>query len=57
MTKKEALELFKFNNENIWKLLKDNDLLYETWEDFINQFNVYGEISDKQVITWKNPFA
>lgn len=56
MTKKEALKLFRFNNENIWEWLKEKGLLYESWEHFINEFNIYGEITDKQITTWKNPF-
>lgn len=60
MNKEEALKQFKFNvnydNENNYKELKKQDLLYELWENFTNELNVHREITDNQVMTWKNPY-
>lgn len=60
MNKKEALKLFRFNvnfdNESDYKELKKQDLLYELWENFTSELNFYGEITDNQVMTWKNPY-
>lgn len=62
MTKVEALKEFKFNinfddDNEFARLKKEEGILYELWEDYIDQLNLYKEITDKQAMSWKNPFA
>jgi hypothetical protein len=59
-TKVQALQQFKYN----WKVLtkqqpkwKDDVIAKrESWNDFVDALNREGYISDRQAMTWDNPF-
>ena len=59
-TKVQALQQFKYN----WKVLTKQQPKWkgdviakrESWNDFVDALNREGYISDRQAMTWDNPF-
>ncbi len=56
MSKTEAVTQFKQGYANIWpKLEKDKPMMREAWNNWVDELQKNGSITERQASTWTQP--
>ena len=60
MTKKDAIKSFKEGiiiGGNLFENVTDNVAIRTAWNDFVDYLQKDGRVTEKQAMTWNNPFC